>query len=333
MAILTRRREFIVAISGAAATWPLVGHALQAALPVIGFCHLISAEARHEYLAHFHRGLADIGYIEGRNVEIEYRWAYGQNDRLPILIAELVRQQVAVIVILESTHGALSAKAATQTIPIVFMQGADSVQIGLVRSLDHPSGNVTGFDLHLVEKVAKRLELLHEAVPTATSIAYLRNPTNPVYAHSETTEVQAAARSLGVRLLLLDASTPNEVETAFAKLVQQQAGALLLSGDGKLNFTLQNQIIALAARYAIPAMYSVLETVKAGGLMSYGLDQHDAWRQAGIYTGRILKGERPSDLPVQRVTKVELALNIKTAKALGLTFPITLLGRADEVIE
>jgi putative tryptophan/tyrosine transport system substrate-binding protein len=333
MAIRIRRREFIVAISGVATAGPLAARAQQAAMPVIGFCHLISLEARREYLAYFHRGLAEIGYIEGRNVEIEYRWAYGQNDRLPILIAELVRRQVAVIVILESTHGALSAKAATQTIPIVFMQGADSVQIGLVRSLNQPGGNVTGFDLHLVETVAKRLELLHESVPTATSIAYLRNPTNPVYAQAEKTEVQAAARSLGVRLLLLDASNPNEVETAFANLVQQQARALLVGGDGLLNFTLQDQIVALAARHAIPAMYIVRETVKAGGLMSYGLDEYDGWRQAGVYTGRILKGERPVDLPVQRVTKVELALNLKTAKALGLTFPITLLGRADEVIE
>jgi putative tryptophan/tyrosine transport system substrate-binding protein len=195
MAIRIRRREFIVAISGVAAAGPLAARAHQAAMPVIGFCHLISPEARREYLAYFHRGLAEIGYIEGRNVEIEYRWAYGQNDRLPILIAELVRRQVVVIVILETTHGALSAKAATQTIPIVFMQGADSVQIGLVRSLNQPGGNVTGFDLHLVETVAKRLELLHESVPTATSIAYLRSPTNSVYAQVETTEVQAAARS------------------------------------------------------------------------------------------------------------------------------------------
>jgi putative ABC transport system substrate-binding protein len=328
-----RRREFITLVGGAAAAWPLAARAQTSAMPVIGFCHLISLEASREYLAAFHRGLAEIGYIEGRNVKIEYRWAYGQNDRLPTLIAELVRQKVAVIVILESTLGALSAKAATQTIPIVFMQGADSVQIGLVRSLNQPGGNVTGFDLHLVETVAKRLELLLESVPTATSIAYLRNSTNPVFAQAETTEVQAAARAFGVRLLLLDASNPKEVETAFANLVQQQAQALLVSGDGLLNFTLQNQIVALAARHAIPAMYIVRETVEAGGLMSYGLDQHDGWRQAGVYTGRILKGERPADLPVQRVTKVELALNLKTAKALGLEVPPTLLARADEVIE
>jgi putative ABC transport system substrate-binding protein len=328
-----KRREFITLLGGAAAAWPLAARAQQPSMPVIGFFHLISLEARREYLTAFHRGLAETGYIEGRNVEIEYRWAYGQNDRLPTLVAELVRHQVSVIVILESTHGALSAKAATQTIPIVFMQGADPVQIGLVRSLNQPGGNLTGFDLHLVETVAKRLELLHESVPTATSIAYLRNPTNPVYAEAETREVQVAARALGVRLLLLNASDPKEVETAFANLVQQQVRALLLSGDGLLNFTLQDQIVALAARHAIPTMYIVRETVKAGGLMSYGLDQHDGWRQAGVYTGRILKGERPADLPVQRVTKVELAINLKTAKALGLEVPSTLLARADEVIE
>jgi putative ABC transport system substrate-binding protein len=287
MAIRIRRREFIVAISGAAAVWWPRATRAQQAMPMIGFCHLISADARRDYLAYFHRSLAEIGYIEGRNVAIEYRWAYGQNDQLPILIAELVRQKVAVIVILESTLGALSAKAATQTIPIVFMQGADSVQIGLVRSLKQPGGNLTGIDLHLVETVAKRLELLHESVPTATSTAYLRNPTNPVYAQAETTEVQAAALSLGVRLLLLDASNRNEIETAFANLVQQKVRALLPSGDGLLNFTLQNQIVALAARHAIPAMYIVRETVKAGGLMSYGLDQYDGWGQAGVYTGRI----------------------------------------------
>jgi putative ABC transport system substrate-binding protein len=328
---MMQRRQFITLLGGAAA-WPLVARAQQAATPVVGFFHPASLENRREYLAAFHAGLRETGYIEGRNVEIEYRWAYGQNDRLPMLAAELVRQKVSVIVILESTQGALSAKAATQTIPIVFMQGADPVQIGLVRSLNQPGGNLTGFDLLLSETVAKRLELLHEMVPTATSIAYLRNPTNPVFAETETRDVQVAARALGVRLLLLNASGPEEIEMAFASL-QQQTHALMLSGDGLLNFTYRDQIIGLAARYAIPAMYVVRETVMAGGLMSYGLDQFDAWKQAGVYTGRILKGEKPADLPVQRVAKVQFVINLKTAKALGLTFPITLLGRADEVIE
>jgi putative tryptophan/tyrosine transport system substrate-binding protein len=324
-----KRREFITLLGGAAA-WPLAARAQQPAMPVIGFFHLTSLETRREYLAAFHRGLGETGYTEGRNVAIEYRWAQGQNDRLPTLAAELVRDQVSVIVILESTHGALSAKAATQTIPIVFMQGADPVQIGLVRSLNRPDGNLTGFDLFLSETVAKRLELLLELVPGATLMAYLRNPTNPVFAETETREVQAAARALGVRLLFLDASRPDEI---FVKLRDQQAGALLVGGDGSLNFTYRDQIIALAASYAIPAIYVVRETVLAGGLISYGLDQFDAWRQAGVYTGRILKGERPADLPVQRVTKLALLINLTTAKALGLEVPPTLLARADEVIE
>jgi putative tryptophan/tyrosine transport system substrate-binding protein len=328
-----RRREFITLLGGAAVAWPLAARAQEPAMPVIGFFHPSSLENRREYLAAFHRGLRETGYIEGRNVEIEYRWAYGQNDRLPMLAAELVRQQVSVIVILESTHGALSAKAATQTIPIVFMQGADPVQVGLVRSLNRPGGNLTGFDLLLSETVAKRLELLRETVPATTSIAYLRNPTNPVFAETETREVEVAARTLGVRLLLLNANGPEEINMAFANLAQQQAHALMLSGDGLLNFTYRDQIIGLAASHAIPAMYVLREAVMAGGLMSYGLDQFEAWRQAGVYTGRILKGERPVDLPVQRVTKVEFVINLKTAKALGLTFPVTLLGRADEVIE
>ena len=256
-----KRREFITLLGGTAAVWPLAARAQQSAtMPVIGFFHLTSLETRREYLAAFHRGLGETGYAEGRNVAIEYRWAQGQNDRLPTLAAELVRDQVSVIVILESTHGALSAKAATQTIPIVFMQGADPVEIGLVRSLNRPDGNLTGFDLFLSETVAKRLELLLELVPGATLMAYLRNPTNPVFAETETREVQAAARALGVRVLFLDASRPDEIETAFVKLREQQAGALLMGGDGLLNFTYRDQIIALAASYAIPAIYVVRET-------------------------------------------------------------------------
>jgi putative ABC transport system substrate-binding protein len=333
MTLCIGRREFITLLGGAAVAWPLAARAQQTGMPVIGFFHLTSLETRREYLAAFHQGLGETGYTEGRNVAIEYRWAQGQNDRLPTLAAELVRDQVSVIVILESTHGALSAKAATETIPIVFMQGADPVQIGLVRSLNRPDGNLTGFDLFLSETVAKRLELLLELVPGATLMAYLRNPTNPVFAETETREVQAAARALGVRLLFLDASRPDEIETAFVKPREQQAGTLLVGGDGLLNFTYRDQIIALAASYAIPTIYVVRETVLAGGLISYGLDQFDAWRQAGVYTGRILKGERPADLPVQRVTKLALLINLKTAKTLGLTMPPTLLARADEVIE
>jgi putative tryptophan/tyrosine transport system substrate-binding protein len=329
---MSSRRAFITLLGGAAASWPLVARAQQPSMPVIGFFHLTSLETNRENLAAFRRGLGDIGYIEGKNVAIEYRWAQGQNGRLATLVAELVRLQVSVIVVLESTHGALAAKAATETIPTVFMQGADPVRIGLVSSLNQPGGNLTGIDLFLVEVAAKRLEQLLELMPAAKSIAYLRNPTNPIFAENETKEVQDAARARGVRLPLLNASRTGEIDTAFANLVQQRADALLVSGDGFLH-THRDQIVALAERHAIPAIYSMREYVTTGGLMSYGTNYLSAWRQAGAYTGRILKGERPADLPVQQVTKVELVLNLKTAKALGLTFPTALLVRADEVIE
>jgi putative tryptophan/tyrosine transport system substrate-binding protein len=327
-----RRREFITLLGGAAAAWPLAARAQQPAIPVIGFLHLTSLETNRENLAAFRRGLDDTGYIEDKNVAIEYRWAQGGNDRLPTLVAELVRRQVSVIVVLESTNGALAAKAATQTIPIVFMQGADPVRIGLVDRLNRPGGNLTGIGLLAAETAGKCLELLLELVPTASSIAYLRNPTNPVFAETETREVQDAARARGVRLLFVNASRPSEIETAFADLVQQRADALQVSSDGFL-LTHPDQIVALAARHAVPAIYAWRQFMAVGGLMSYGTNIRDAWRQAGIYTGRILKGERPADLPVQQVTKIELVINLKTAKALGLTFPLTLLGRADEVIE
>jgi putative ABC transport system substrate-binding protein len=327
-----RRREFIAFLGSATAAWPLTARAQQSAMPVIGFFHLTSLETNRENLAAFRRGLGDTGYIEDKNVAIEYRWAQGQNDRLPTLVAELVRRQVSVIVVLESTHGALAAKAATQTIPIVFMQGADPVRIGLVSSLNQPGGNLTGIDLFLVEVAAKRLELLLQVLPAAKSIAYLRNPSNPVFAETETKEVQDAARAHGISLPFLNASRTSEIDTAFANLAQQRADALLVSGDGFLH-THRDQIVALAERNAVPAIYSMREYVTAGGLMSYGTNYLSAWRQAGAYTGRILKGEKPADLPVQQVTKVELVLNLKTAKTLGLNFPIPLLGRADEVIE
>src|SRR5262249_47336344 len=250
-----------------AAAFPLATRAQQAAMSVIGFFHLTSLETNRENLAAFRRGLADAGYIEDKNVAIEYRWADGQNDRLPTLVAELVRRQVSVIVVLESTNGALAAKAAPQTIPIVFMQGADPVRIGLVASLDRPGGNLTGIDLLLAETAAKRLELLLELVPTAASIGYLRNPTNPVFAETETREVQLAARARGVRLLIVNASRLSEIETAFADLVQQRADALLVSADGFL-FTYADQIVTLAGRHAVPAIYSIRRYAAAGGVMS-----------------------------------------------------------------
>jgi putative ABC transport system substrate-binding protein len=324
-----RRREFISLLGSAMA--PIAVRAQQPVTPVIGFLHLTSLEANRENLAAFHRGLGDTGYIEGRNLAIEYLWGQGHNDQLPTLVAELVRRQVSVIVVLESTNGALAAKAATQTIPIVFMQGADPVRIGLVGSLNRPGGNLTGIDLLLAETAGKRLELLLELLPAAKSIAYLRNPTNPVFAESETREVQFAARAHDVALLLVNANRPSEIETAFADVVQQRADALLVSGDGFLN-THRDQIVALAERHPVPAIYS-MQNVAAGGLMSYGTDYLDAWRHAGVYTGRILKGEKPADMPVQRVTKIELIINLKTAKALGLTVPEAILSRADKVIE
>jgi putative tryptophan/tyrosine transport system substrate-binding protein len=327
-----RRREFITLFGSVAVAWPLAARAQQPAMPVIGFLHLTSLETNRENLAAFRLGLGDTGYIEDKNVAIEYRWAHGRNDQLPILVAELVARQVSVIVVLESTNGALSAKAATKTIPIVFMQGADPVRIGLVDSLNRPGGNVTGINLMLAETAGKRLELLLELVPTAKVIAYLRNLSNPVYAETETKEVQAAARALGVRLLPVNASRPSEIETAFANFAEQRADALLVSGDGFL-FTYADQIVALAERHAVPAIYSIRRYTAAGGLMSYGTNFLEAWRQAGIYTGRILKGERPADLPMQQVTKIELVINLKTIKALGLSVPLPLIGRADEVIE
>src|SRR5215475_2197272 len=328
-----KRRKFITLAGCAAVTWPFVVRAQQQpATPVIGFLHLTSSETNRENLAAFRLGLSNAGYIEGKNVAIEYRWAQSRNDRLPTLVAELVRQQVAVIVVLESTNGALSAKAATKTIPIIFMQGADPVRIGLVDSLNRPGGNLTGINLFLVEVIAKRLELLLELVPTAKSIAYLRNPTNPVFAETETREVLLAAHALGVRPLPVNASRPSEIETAFVDLAEQRADALLVSGDGFLH-THREKIVALVERHAIPAVYSMREYATAGGLVSYGPNYLNAWRQAGVYTGRILNGEKPADLPMQQVTKVELVINLKTAKALGITVPLPLSGRADEVIE
>src|SRR5262245_19214659 len=326
-----RRRQFIRLLGGAAA-WPLAAGAQQSAMPVIGFFHLTSLELTRELLAAFHRGLGDTGYIEGRNVAIEYRWAHGQNDRLPTLAAEMVRREVSVIVILESTHGALSAKAATQTIPIVWMQAADPVRIGLIDSLNRPGGNLTGINLMLAETVGKRLEGLLELVPTATSIAYLRNPTAAVFSENETRELQKAAREREIRLLVLNASRPSEFETAFADLVQQRADGLVVSSAVSL-LTDPDHIVALAARHAVPAIYALRQSMAVGGLMSYGTNYFVAWRQAGVYTGRILKGEKPADLPVMQPNKFELVINLKTAKALGLTVPPALLVRADEVIE
>ena len=328
---MKRRREFITLLGGAAA-WPLAARAQQPAMPVIGFIHLTSIDQTRAYLTAFHRGLNDTGFAEGRNVAIEYRWGQGQNDRLPMLVAELVRRQVSVLVTLESTLTALAAKAATQSIPILFMQGADPVRIGLVSSLSRPDGNLTGINLFLAEVAGKRLQLLRETVPSAKAIAYLRNPTNPIYAESETKQVEDAARALGVRLLWANASSLGEIDAAFASFMQQTVDAVFVSADGFF-LTHSNHIVALAARYAVPAIYGWRQAVALGGLMSYGTNFPDAWRQAGVYTGKLLKGEKPADLPVQQVTKIELIINLKTARTVGTSFPLSVLGAADEVIE
>src|SRR6516164_4894722 len=325
-----RRRDFLP-IFGSAMVGSIAGprfaRAQQPAKPIIGFLHLTSIEDNRENLALFRRGLEETGYVEGQNVVIDYRWAEGRNDRLSPLVNELVRRHVSVIVVLETTNGALAAKAATQTIPIVFMQGADPVQVGLVDSLNRPGRNLTGISLLSAETAAKRVGLLLELVPKATSIGYLRNPTNPVYAETETREVEIAARAHGVRLVTVNASRQSEIETAFAELVQQRPDALQVSSDGFL-LTYPDQIVALAARYAVPAIYAWPKFAAVGGLISYGTNLRDAWQQAGIYTGRILKGERPADLPVEQATTIELAINLKTAKTLGITVPLPLSGRA-----
>jgi len=323
------RREFISLVGAAVIQLPLAARALQPATPVIGFLHLSSRETTHQNLIAFHQGLADAGYFEGRNLTIEYRWAQDQNDRMANLIGELVHRGVSVIVVLESTNGALAAKAATKTIPVLFMQGADPVKIGLVNSLSKPGGNITGIVLFLVEVAAKRVQLLHELLPEATSIAYLRNPTNPVYAETETREVEIAAQALGKHLIFMNASRLSEVDEAFANMVQQKIHALLVSSDGFL-LTHRNYVVAQAARHAVPAIYGWHAD---GGLISYGTNFPAASRQAGVLTSRILRGERPADMPVQQATKVDLIINLKTAKALGLPIAPTLLRRADEVIE
>jgi putative ABC transport system substrate-binding protein len=326
-----RRRDFIVLMGGAASSplWPRAARAQQR-MPVVGYLGTASLEAEREFVAAFHRGLAETGYVEGRNVAVEYRWAESRNDRLPALAAELVRRQVAVIMT-GSTPGALAAKAATQTIPIVFGVGSNPVEIGLVASLNRPGGNLTGVSQLNVDLGAKRLELLHELVPAATQIAVLVNPTNPA-GEALLKEAQVAARVLGVRLSALNASSESEIEGAFAMLVGQRAGALLMQGD-PVFIAQRDRIVALAARHAVPAIYQFREFAAAGGLMSYGASITDSYRLAGVYTGRILKGDKPADLPVQQATRFEMVFNLKTAKALGLTVPTSTLLRADEVIE
>ena len=327
-----RRREFITLVGGAAAALPLTARAQQRAMPAIGFLNPGSLETRRELIAAFHQGLGEAGYVEGKNVVTEYRWAEGRNDRLPALAADLVQHRVAVIVAADGTAAAVAAKAATPTIPIVFMVGADPVELGFVESLARPGGNMTGVSALAVRTVAKRLQLVHELMPAAEEIAFLRNPTNPNFSALETRELQGAAVVLGVRLLLLNASSPPEIEEAFASIVAQRAGAFLLGTD-PFFISARDQLVTLANRYRIPAIYLFREDVVAGGLISYGSSNRDSFRLVGDYAGRILSGNQPANLPVQQVTKIEMAVNLKTAQTLGLTVPLPLLGRADEVIE
>jgi putative ABC transport system substrate-binding protein len=324
-----RRREFLGLVSGATVAWPLVARG-QSAVPVVGFINGASPPAYARMLSAFLKGLGETGYLEGQNVKIEYRWAQGEINRLPAFAAELVRREVSVIAA-TGTPAALAAKAATSTIPIVFETGSDPVQLGLVASLNRPGGNVTGIAQLAVEVVPKRLQLLSEMVPTARVIALLADPTDPT---SEKTiqGAQAAARSLGLELHVLNVSTEREIDAVFAKLSQLQVGGLVVSGGQFFN-SRSKQIAALARQHTMPTIFPYRDLAAAGGLMSYGASISDAYRLAGIYTGRVLKGEKPADLPVQQATKVELIINLETAKALGITVPLSLIGRADEVIE
>jgi putative ABC transport system substrate-binding protein len=326
-----KRRDFLALLGGTAA-WPLTANAQQPAMPVIGFLGGASSDLWGDRLRAFRQGLNETGYTEGQSVAIEYRWADGQYDRLPALAAEFVRRQVAVICAPGSTAAVLAAKAATQTIPIVFQTGVDPVELGLVASLNKPGGNLTGVTNLGVELGPKQLEVLHELAPAATSVALLVNPTNPALSGPLSREVQAAAVGLGLQFHLLHASSDSDFDAAFATLVQRRAGGLVISPDA-LFTARSDQLAALTVRHAVPTIFLNREFAAAGGLMSYGGSFTEGFRQVGVYTGRILKGEKPADLPVERSTKVELFINLKTARALGLTVPLSLLGRADEVIE
>jgi putative ABC transport system substrate-binding protein len=325
-----RRREFITLLGGAAVAWPFATYAQQATKPVIGFINNGTPD-RNDYLrVAFRRGVSETGYIEGQNVTIEYLWAEGHDDRLPALVADLVRRQVSVIAV-TSTQAALAAKGVTATIPIVFETGADPIKLGLVTSLNRPGGNITGVTQLSSELVAKRLGLLHDLIPTATIIGLLVNPIDPI-TETQTRDMEEAARPLELQTHVLNASTEGEINTAFATLPQLRIGALLV-GAGNFFIGRREQLAELAARQRVPVIYQHRENAAAGGLISYGTSIIDSYRQAGVYAGRILKGEKPADLPILRPTKFELVINLKTAKALGLNIPSGVLAIADEVIE
>jgi putative ABC transport system substrate-binding protein len=324
-----KRREFIALVGNAAAAWPFAADAQQPTIPIVGFLNSASPARWTAFVAAFRQGLSEIGYVEDRNVAIEYRWANEQYDRLPALAADLVRRQATVIV--ANQVSAEAAKAATTTIPIVFTTGADPVQQGLVASLNQPGGNLTGVTTLNVELLSKRLELLRELSPAATVIAILINPASPS-AETLSTDAQAAARALGLRLQILQASAERDFESVFTNLAQLQASGLVIAPD-PLFVSRSEPLAELALRHAVPTVFEFRQFAAAGGLMSYGGSLTEVYRLAGVNAGRVLKGEKPADLLIQQSTKVELIINLKTAKALGLTFPLSLLGRADEVIE
>jgi ABC-type uncharacterized transport system substrate-binding protein len=324
------RRELLAAL-GTAAAWPLAARAQQPAMPVVGYLGGLSPDTYAPRLAAFHRGLAEVGYVEGGNVRFEYRWAEGRYDRLPALAAELAARQVSVIAAMGGDATAHAAKSASTAIPIVFAVTADPIKTGLVASLNRPGGNVTGVNFLLNMIAPKLFEVLQEAVPKPGTVGFLVNPTGPE-AEAAVSEVRGAGQALGHGVMIVHASTEREIDDAFAALAQNRVGAVLVGND-VFFYSRREQIVALAARHAIPAMYNVREYAHAGGLMSYGTSVDDAQRLAGVYVGRILKGAKPADLPVVQSTKVEFVVNLKTAKTLGVTFPLPLIGRADEVIE
>jgi putative ABC transport system substrate-binding protein len=325
-----RRRNFLSVLGGAAA-WPLAARAQQPAMPVIGFLHSGSPEPIANRVAAFRKGLGEAGYVEGQNVAIEYRWAVGQNDQLAELVADLIRRRVAVITTPGSTPASLAAKAATTTIPVVFLVGSDPVALGLVASLNRPGGNATGVNVQLGELVAKRLGMLREVAPSANRFVALVNP-NTAFTDAVVKELQTSASEAGLPIEILRASTGREIDAAFANLVQKPGGALLIGPDAVF-VSRRAQIVTLAARHALPAIYFTRDFAEIGGLMSYGPNLADAYHQTGVYVGRVLKGEKPADLPVVQPTKFELVVNLNTARALGIAIPNTLLALADEVIE
>jgi putative tryptophan/tyrosine transport system substrate-binding protein len=327
-----KRREFITLLGGAAATWPLVVWAQQSAMPVIGFLHPASIDVVADRVRAFRQGLKDTGFIEGDNVAIEYRWAEYQTERVPALVAELVRRQVTVIAAVGGNIPALAAKTATSTIPIVFAVGEDPVGLGLVTSIARPGGNLTGINFLASELHAKRLELLRELVPGAIRVAVLINPGDAVNAETTLRDVQAAARAVGLQMQIIRASTSREIDAAFATMARERPDALLVGGDSFFN-SRRIQLALLAARHAVSAIYASREYADAGGLMSYGPNFFDAYRQVGVYVGRILKGAKPADLPVVQSSKFELVINAQAARILSLTVPPTLISRADAVIE